>query len=116
MTTKREQFTEWLRDFVAALNDSDDAKDYLLTRGERDEIADAAARIWEGPGEQETEPIIIGPDRLKRFFVSKSRVVNVPQNETVYLNEDGTFSFAGAWFDSRKSAEAALAKSKGTGQ
>lgn len=49
MTTKREQFTEWLRDFIASLNDSDDAKDYLLTRGERDEIADAAARIWEGP-------------------------------------------------------------------
>jgi len=48
MTTKREQFTEWLRDFIASLNDSDDAKDYLLTRGERDEIADAAARIWEG--------------------------------------------------------------------
>lgn len=48
MTTKRDQFREWLRDFIASLNDSDDAKDYLLTRGERDEIADSAARIWEG--------------------------------------------------------------------
>lgn len=93
--TNREQFRRWLN--------SIDARTL-------DEIADEAARIFEGPGEAETEPQIIGPDRLKRFFVSKSRVVNVPQNETVYLNKDGTFSFAGTWFDSRSSAEEALAK------
>ena len=90
MSTKRDQFREFLRDREYGGDDDED------------QIADAAARIWEGPGVAR-----IGGNH-GNWYVSRPVLGGYE-----YLQPDGSWEHNhAAYFSDRAAAEAAL-KAKG---
>lgn len=96
MTTKRDQFRQWLE------------SNHLHSGVTAEKVADAAARIFEGPGEAKVLQSSSG-----LFFCTR----NTPKETLQFLDGKGEWSFDECdSFDTRAEAETALAKLKGTDQ